>query len=160
MSSFKGPLPLALPAQRATTASLPPSMMKRTHDHARPPRATSSTTATQHVYIVNTTARALLEPSLLFGPCHYDFVCDVTRFTHLVTSHPPSLSVCSLLARSLLPSLPFSPVRVLSHLSFSYSCFIRTASSSSASFRSASSSLMATLYPSDMARQEPSYEYI
>jgi len=44
-------------------------MTKRTHDHTRPPRATSSTTATQHGYIVNTTARALLEPSLLFGPC-------------------------------------------------------------------------------------------
>ena len=107
-------------------------MTKRTHDHARPPRPTSSTTATRHVYIENTTARALLEPSLLFGPCQigispeyapyqkprprsgfdnadigpslsnvslyhtkllsrtylYDFVfvCDVTRFTHLVTS--------------------------------------------------------------------------
>ena len=45
------------------------NMTKRTHDHTRPPRATSSTTATQHGYIVNTTARALLEPSLLFGPC-------------------------------------------------------------------------------------------
>ena len=107
-----------------------PSMTKRTHDHARPPRPTSSTTETRHVYIENTTARALLEPSLLFGPCQigispeyapyqkprprsgfdnadigpslshvslyhtkllsrtylYDFVCDVTRFTHLVTS--------------------------------------------------------------------------
>ena len=31
-----------------------PSMTKRTHDHARPPRATSSTTATRHVFIVNT----------------------------------------------------------------------------------------------------------
>ena len=107
-------------------------MTKRTHDHARPPRPTSSNTATRHVYIENTTARALLEPYLLFGPCQigispeyapyqkprsrsgfdnadivpslshvslyhtkllsrtylYDFVfvCDVTRFTHLVTS--------------------------------------------------------------------------
>ena len=109
-------------------------MTKRTHDHARPPHATSSTTATRHVYLVNTPARALLEPSLLFGPCQigispgyapyqkprprwgfdnadigpslshvslyhtkllsrtylYDFVRDVTRFTHLVTSHKPA----------------------------------------------------------------------
>ena len=44
------------------------SMTKRTHDHARPPGATSSTTGTRQVYIVNTTARAFLELSLLFGP--------------------------------------------------------------------------------------------
>jgi hypothetical protein len=50
-------------------------MTKRSHYHARPPpardarRPEGSTTATRHVYIVNTTARALLEPSLLFGPC-------------------------------------------------------------------------------------------
>jgi hypothetical protein len=105
-------------------------MTKRTHDHAQPPPATSSTTAKRHVYIINITTRALLQPSLLFGPCligispeyapyqkprthsgldnadigpslsHvslyrtkllsraylYDFVCDVTMFTHLVTS--------------------------------------------------------------------------
>ena len=47
-------------------------MMKQTHDHPRTPRATSSTMETQHVYIVNTTARALLEQSLLFGPCQID----------------------------------------------------------------------------------------
>jgi len=109
------------------------TMTKQTHDHARPPRDTSSTTMTRHVYIVNTTTRALLEPSLLFGPCQigispeyapyqkprarsgfdnadvgpslshvslyhtkllsrtylYDFVCNVTRFTHLITSQGP-----------------------------------------------------------------------
>jgi hypothetical protein len=114
---------------RGTTP--PMSMMKQTHNHTRPPHVTSSTTATRHVYIVNTTVRSLLEPSLLFGPCQigisleyapyqkprphsgldnsdigpsllhvslhrtkplsrtylYDFVCDVSRFTQLVTSH-------------------------------------------------------------------------
>ena len=45
------------------------AMTKRTHDHARPPRPTSSTTETRHVYIENTTTRAFFEPSLLFGPC-------------------------------------------------------------------------------------------
>ena len=135
-------------------------MTKRTHDHARPPRPTSSTTATRHGYIENTTARALLEPSLLFGPCQigispeyapyqkprprsgfdnadigpslshvslyhtkllsrtylYDFLCDVTRFTHLVTSqYLPTLSRFLIVnktslsrARSLSHPLPVS----------------------------------------------------
>jgi hypothetical protein len=37
-----------------------PSMTRRTHDHARPPRPTTSTTSTRHDYIVNTTSRAFL----------------------------------------------------------------------------------------------------
>ena len=70
------------------------TMTKRTHDHARPPRATSSTTAMRPVYIVNTTARTLLEPSFylvparLVSPQNTPLIKSlVTRFTHLVTSH-------------------------------------------------------------------------
>jgi hypothetical protein len=38
-----------------------PSLTKQTHGGAQPPRPTTSTTATRPSYIVNTTARALLE---------------------------------------------------------------------------------------------------
>ena len=39
------------------------NMTKQTQDHTRPPPSMSSTTVTRHVYMVNTTVRALLEQS-------------------------------------------------------------------------------------------------
>ena len=114
--------------------SLKPFMTRRTHDYARPPCPTTTTTATRHGYFVNPTGsskaranpfvwnmpgwylnriytsyekirphpgldntRVGLESKPQYrmypyctaqNPSHKPIcVCDVTRFTHLVTSH-------------------------------------------------------------------------
>jgi len=96
--------------QTTTKANWPsaPSMIKRTHDDARPPLQTTSTTATRHAPYQNPRPHPGLEnadvgPSLshVFPNCTkslprtyvYDFVCDVTRFTHLVTSQGLALMI-------------------------------------------------------------------
>jgi hypothetical protein len=80
-------------------------LRETTHDetnplHARPPRPTTTTTATRHGYVENITepsfarANPFITSFTARNPCHEPictylnvFVRDVTRFRHLVTSH-------------------------------------------------------------------------